>query len=110
MAKLPFVSALASLNQLYLLIARAIVTGIGQTGDGDMWGNGAAIARVLAAQGAKIFGCDLSLEAAEYTRRRIVAVGGEVTVVAADVTKDESVKGAVSACIAQYGRIDILVK
>ncbi|OAA77211.1 short-chain dehydrogenase/reductase [Akanthomyces lecanii RCEF 1005] len=87
----------------------AFLTGIGQTGDGDMWGNGAAIARVLAAQGAKIFGCDLSLEAAEYTRRRIVAVGGEVTVVAADVTKDESVKGAVSACIAKYGRIDILV-
>ncbi|KAF4865655.1 3-oxoacyl-[acyl-carrier-protein] reductase FabG [Colletotrichum siamense] len=85
------------------------LTGIGQSGDQEMWGNGAATARLLARQGAKIFGCDLYLEPAQHTQKRIVAEGGDVTVVAADVTNDESVKSAVDACLAKYGRIDILI-
>lgn len=86
------------------------MTGVGQTGDRSMWGNGAATARILSHNGAKIFGCDLYLEAAEYTKERITAEGGEITVTSADVTNDASVKAAVDACIAKYGRIDILVK
>lgn len=89
---------------------RSQVTGIGQTGDQEMWGNGAATARLLSRNGAKIFGCDLYLEAAQHTQKRIAAEGGDVTVVAADVTSDKSVKEAVDACVAKYGRIDILVK
>ncbi|RSL62283.1 hypothetical protein CEP53_004802 [Fusarium sp. AF-6] len=85
------------------------LTGIGQTGDQQMWGNGAATARVLAKQGAKIFGCDLYLEPAQHTQKRIVAEGGDVTVIAADVTSDDSVKAAVEECIKTYGRIDILI-
>ncbi|CAH0019839.1 unnamed protein product [Clonostachys rhizophaga] len=85
------------------------LTGIGQTGDQHVWGNGAATARILAKQGAKVFGCDLYLEAADHTRKRIAAEGGDITVVSADVTNDESVKKAVDACIEKYGRIDILV-
>ncbi|KAI8311565.1 3-oxoacyl-[acyl-carrier-protein] reductase FabG [Colletotrichum sp. SAR11_59] len=77
--------------------------------DQEMWGNGAATARLLAKQGAKIFGCDLYLEPAQHTQKRIVAEGGDVTVVAVDVTNDESVKSAVDACLAKYGRIDILI-
>ena len=75
-----------------------------------MWGNGAATARILSHNGAKIFGCDLSLEAAKHTENRIKAEGGDITVTAADVTKDSSVKATVDACIAKYGRIDILIK
>lgn len=75
-----------------------------------MWGNGAATARVLAKQGAKIFGCDLHLAAAQHTEKRLVAEGAEVTVMAADVTNDESVRAMVDACVAKYGRIDILIK
>lgn len=75
-----------------------------------MWGNGAATARVLARQGAKIFGCDLHLNAAQHTAERIRAEGAEVTVAAADVTDETSVKALVNACLAKYGRIDILVK
>ncbi|KAF4468430.1 short-chain dehydrogenase reductase [Fusarium albosuccineum] len=85
------------------------LTGIGQTGDQTMWGNGAATARILSRQGAKIFGCDLYLEAAQHTQKRIAAEGGDITVVAADVTNTESVKATVDACIAKYGRIDILI-
>ncbi|OAA68542.1 short-chain dehydrogenase/reductase [Niveomyces insectorum RCEF 264] len=85
------------------------LTGIGQTGDQSMWGNGAATARILAHNGAKIFGCDLYLEAAQHTEKRIQAEGGEITVTSANVTKDESVKAAVDACVAKYGRIDVLI-
>ncbi|KAF2109637.1 putative short-chain dehydrogenases/reductase [Lophiotrema nucula] len=86
-----------------------LLTGIGQTGDQSMWGNGAATARVLAQNGAKIFGCDLYLEAAEHTAKRLRDEGAEVTVVATDVTNDESVKSLVDKCVEKYGRIDILV-
>ena len=75
-----------------------------------MWGNGAATARVFTQQGAKIFGCDLNLESAQYTQKKIQAEGGEVDVVTADVTKTEQCKALVDACIKKHGRIDILVK
>ncbi|KIA75402.1 short chain type dehydrogenase [Aspergillus ustus] len=63
-------------------------TGIGQSGDPvlTIWGNGAAIARFMAYQGAKVFGCDT------------------------DVTRDADVKRAVDECIAKYGRVDVLAK
>lgn len=98
------------INQLANTQRHKTVTGVGQTGDPSMWGNGAATARILSHNGAKIFGCDLYLEAAQHTERRIQAEGGEITVTSADVTKNESVKAAVDACIAKYGRIDILIK
>ncbi|KAI8669819.1 hypothetical protein LRP88_01724 [Fusarium phalaenopsidis] len=87
------------------------LTGIGQTGDRDdpMWGNGAATARLLASQGAKVFGCDLNLDAAIRTQKRIEEEGGEITVTKADVTVGEDVKKAVEQCISKYGRIDVLV-
>lgn len=86
------------------------MTGIGQTGNRDLWGNGAAIARLFASQGAKVFGCDVSLNAAEYTAKRIASEGGDITVMPADVTSNDSVKAAVAACMAKYGKIDILIK
>jgi NAD(P)-dependent dehydrogenase (short-subunit alcohol dehydrogenase family) len=86
-----------------------LLTGIGQQGDPEMWGNGAATARVLASNGAKIFGCDLNLAAAQRTQQRLEAEGGDCTVVAADVTQKPEVRTLVDACIARYGRIDILI-
>lgn len=88
-----------------------LLTGIGQTGDQTMWGNGAATALVLAQQGARIFGCDLHLSAAEHTATRIRAAvpGVSVTVTAANVTQDADVAALVAQCLATYGRIDILV-
>jgi NAD(P)-dependent dehydrogenase (short-subunit alcohol dehydrogenase family) len=85
----------------------ALVTGCGTKGEG--WGNGKAIAVLLARQGAQVYGCDLDLEAAEATRRLIEEEGGTAQVQAADVTKAEQVKALVQACLARFGRIDILV-
>lgn len=90
------------------------MTGIGQTGTAEnaLWGNGACTARFLAAQGAKVFGVDINLEAAERTRDRIAAEKrpGEIVVLQADVTTKSEVKRAVEECMAKFGRIDILIK
>ena len=61
-----------------------LITGIGQQGDQEMWGNGAATAHVFAQQRSKIFGCDLNLESAKNTQKKIHAEGGEMHVVTAD--------------------------
>ncbi|KAL4954146.1 hypothetical protein BDW69DRAFT_205415 [Aspergillus filifer] len=89
----------------------ALVMGIGQSRvpGSDIWGNGAAIARLLANNGAKVFGCDLNLEAAEYTASRITAQGGVCDVMTADVTSAADVKNVADAVLKKYGRIDILV-
>ncbi|ETN40673.1 uncharacterized protein HMPREF1541_04952 [Cyphellophora europaea CBS 101466] len=85
-----------------------LITGVGQQGDPNMWGNGAATASVFALQGCKIFGCDLNLPSAESTQRRIAAQGGDMTVIQADVTKIDQVKALVEATVQKYGRIDVL--
>ncbi|MBC7378779.1 MAG: SDR family oxidoreductase [Burkholderiaceae bacterium] len=85
----------------------ALVTGCGTLGEG--WGNGKAIAVLLARQGATVYGCDLHLEAAQATRELIRAEGGTAEVQTCDVTQAVPVQQLVQACIARYGRIDILV-
>ena len=85
----------------------ALVTGCGTHGEG--WGNGKAISVLLARQGAKVFGADLSLDAAQETQRIIKEEGGEAHVVAADVTQSVGVQAMVEACLAQFGRIDLLI-
>ena len=85
----------------------ALVTGCGTVGEG--WGNGKATAVLLARQGASVFGCDLNLEAAQATRDLILKEGGMAEVQASDVTKAAEVKALVDACLARFGRIDILV-
>ena len=90
-----------------------LLTGVGQFPhpDPNIWGNGAATAHVLARNGAKIFGCDLYLDAAKHTKKRIEdeIPGCVVEVVEADVTKAQSVRGLVAKCMERFGRIDILV-
>ena len=85
----------------------ALVTGCGTIGGG--WGNGKAIAVLLARQGARVFGCDIDLTAAQETRALIRDGGGEAEVLAANVTKADDVETLVKACMARFGRIDILV-
>jgi NAD(P)-dependent dehydrogenase (short-subunit alcohol dehydrogenase family) len=86
-----------------------LITGIGCVGVG--WGNGIAIATLFARQGAILFGCDLSLKAAEAARLMILQDNSQadVTVMAGDATSSASMNTFVDACMARHGRIDILV-
>lgn len=88
-----------------------LLTGIGQQGDPDMWGNGAATARIFIANGATVFGCDLNLLSAQSTKARLITEFEEgcCSVLSADVTKASDVQNVVDSCMKKYGRIDVLV-
>ena len=85
----------------------AIITGAGSVGPG--WGNGRATAVRFAQEGAKIFAVDRNLDSTAETIQRVQAIGGDITVHECDVTDSESVAAMVEACLARYGRVDILV-
>jgi NAD(P)-dependent dehydrogenase (short-subunit alcohol dehydrogenase family) len=85
----------------------ALVTGCGSIGPG--WGNGKAISVLFARRGASIFGVDLTLEAARVTKKLIDDEGGRAEVAAGDVTNLAAVRTLVDECLAQFGRIDLLV-
>lgn len=85
----------------------ALVTGCGTLEEG--WGNGKAISVILARQGAQVFGVDLHLEAAQVTQKIIEDEGGTAHVMRTDVTDTDDVKRMVDACLAKFGRIDILI-
>lgn len=84
-----------------------LVTGAGSSGEG--WGNGKAAAVLYAREGAKVFAVDLRLAAAQETRAIILEEGiGTCEVFAADVSSTADVERMVAACIAAFGRIDVL--
>lgn len=85
----------------------AFITGAGTIGPG--WGNGKATAVLLARQGAKIFGTDINIRAAEETRDLINGEGGACMAHACDMTDSDAVKAAVETCLTHHGRIDILI-
>ncbi len=85
----------------------ALVAGAGCVGPG--WGNGRAIAVRFAQEGAKVFAVDKSADAMKETLERAREAGGEITLHTCDVTDSAAVKGMIDACLAAYGRIDILV-
>ncbi|NKB69767.1 MAG: glucose 1-dehydrogenase [Candidatus Latescibacteria bacterium] len=84
----------------------AIVIGAGSIGPG--WGNGKATAVLFAREGARIFAVDINLDAALETQSIIQKEGGQCTAHRADVTDNAAVEALVEACLAAYGRIDIL--
>src|ERR1700742_979809 len=88
-----------------------LLTGIGQSGDPSLWGNGAATARLFCSNGAKVFGCDLRLDAAHATQKRLIDEFGVdcCEVIEADVTNAEDVNRLVQSCLQRHGRIDILI-
>jgi NAD(P)-dependent dehydrogenase (short-subunit alcohol dehydrogenase family) len=63
---------------------------------------------VFAREGAKVLCADRSVDAAQDTVRRIEAEGGTASLFEADVRNAEQIKAMVEACLARYGRIDIL--
>jgi NAD(P)-dependent dehydrogenase (short-subunit alcohol dehydrogenase family) len=84
----------------------ALVSGAGSGGPG--WGNGKATAVLFAREGAKVLAADLNLDAALETKRIIEAEGGICEAVAGNVSRVDDVAGMVNACVATFGRIDVL--
>jgi NAD(P)-dependent dehydrogenase (short-subunit alcohol dehydrogenase family) len=85
----------------------ALVTGAGSVGPG--WGNGKATAVLLARQGASVFALDVVPEAVGETASIIAAEGNTCVTHTCDMLVAEQVEAAVAACMARFGRIDILV-
>lgn len=91
-----------------------LLTGIGQIPqeyDKEIWGNGAATAKVLTQSGAKIFGCDINLTSAQLTKTRVEdsVKNARIDIIQIDVTKRSEVEDLVKKCIDKHGRIDVLV-
>ncbi len=85
----------------------AIVTGAGSVGPG--WGNGRAIAVRFAEEGAKVFAVDRDLEQLAETVARVRDSGGAIETHRCDVTDSDAVAAMVQACVAAWGRVDVLV-
>jgi NAD(P)-dependent dehydrogenase (short-subunit alcohol dehydrogenase family) len=85
----------------------ALVTGAGCIGPG--WGNGRATAVLFAHEGAKVFAADKNGESMKETVDRVAEFGGTIKTHECDVTKSGEVKGMIDACLAAFGRIDVLV-
>jgi NAD(P)-dependent dehydrogenase (short-subunit alcohol dehydrogenase family) len=80
----------------------AIVTGGGRN-------IGEAIAKLFAAEGARIAIIDMDKTRGERVAAEITAAGGEAAAFATDVSRGSDVEAAVKAIVARFGRIDILV-
>ena len=83
-----------------------MVVGAGSIGPG--WGNGKATAVAFAREGANVFCVDVNHAAAEETANLITSEGGLALPFRADVTQNDDVEAMVKACIADFGRIDVL--
>lgn len=85
----------------------ALIFGGGQT-PGETIGNGRATAIVLAREGAQVLVADRDAASADETASIIRAEGFTASSIAADVIDEDQVRGAIAACIARYGRLDVL--
>jgi NAD(P)-dependent dehydrogenase (short-subunit alcohol dehydrogenase family) len=85
----------------------ALVTGAGCVGSG--WGNGRATAVLFTREGAKVFAVDKSGAAMQETLDRVAEYGGTITAHECDVTDSAAVKAMIAGCLAEFGRIDVLV-
>ena len=86
----------------------ALVVGGGQT-PGETMGNGRAISRRFAAEGASVVVVDRVLDRAEETVGQIEADGGTALAVAGDITRSDDCAAMVAATVEAHGRIDVVV-
>lgn len=87
----------------------AFVTGAGSVGEG--WGNGKATAVLLARRGAMVCGLDLDAGALQATTDILQQEGlaQNWLAIPCDMLDSAAVERAVAACLARFGRIDVLV-
>ena len=81
----------------------ALITGASSHGIGSV------SAQVLAAHGAKVFLTARREDKLAEVASAIEAEGGEAGYMACDVSSEEQCKAAVEACVAKFGRLDIMV-
>ena len=84
----------------------AVVTGAAPRREGV--GNGMATAILFAREGAKVVLVNRSAERAEKLARQIRDEGGEASVFAGDVAKEDVCEAMAQFAVSQYGRLDIL--
>ncbi|MGA2306511.1 MAG: SDR family NAD(P)-dependent oxidoreductase, partial [Acidimicrobiales bacterium] len=80
----------------------AVVTGAAQ-------GIGRAIVETFAREGAAIVIGDVNLDAAEQAAAELVEGGARALAVRCDVTSESEVEAMVGRCVAELGRLDIIV-
>ena len=85
----------------------AIVTGCGSEGEG--WGNGRAIATLLARQGAKVIGTDLNYKAAKNTQDFILKENNKCEIHEVNMSNKKDVDSFFKNVAKQHEKINILV-
>lgn len=80
----------------------ALLTGAGA-------GIAKASAKLFAREGARVAIIELNAETGSAAADEIRAEGGEALFVETDVTRDDSVRNAVEATVARFGRLDVLM-
>ncbi len=75
---------------------------------GTSGGIGAATARRLASEGAKVVLADINLEGAEQTAQTVRDAGGEAMAHFLDLADEASITALIADAAGQYGRIDVL--
>lgn len=85
----------------------AIVTGCGSEGEG--WGNGRAIATLLARQGANVIGTDLNYKAAKNTQDFILKENNKCEIHEVNMSNKKDVDSFFKNVTKQHEKINILV-
>jgi NAD(P)-dependent dehydrogenase (short-subunit alcohol dehydrogenase family) len=85
----------------------AVVVGGGSTGDYP--GTGSAIARLFAAQGAKVVVMGRTPERTARTVTQVTDAGDEAVAVVGDTTRADDCQHAAETAVARFGRLDIVV-
>lgn len=80
----------------------SIVTGAGS-------GIGKEIAILFASEGSKVVATDIVQERLDELKAEIKQKGGEVTVIIANVAKEEDIENMIKVAVDTYGTLDILV-
>ncbi|WP_163851873.1 SDR family NAD(P)-dependent oxidoreductase [Pseudooceanicola aestuarii] len=85
----------------------AIVIGAGQS-PGETIGNGRATCLLFGREGARVMCVDRDLASAEETAEQVRAEGGTAIAYRADVLVEAQLADMAAACMAEWGRIDVL--
>ncbi|WP_235610783.1 SDR family NAD(P)-dependent oxidoreductase [Bordetella sp. H567] len=84
-----------------------IIVGGGQQPGGTI-GNGRATAERFAEEGATLLVVDINPEWAQDTLDAVRKLGGEASILQADITQEDQCQAIARTCMDRYGRIDVL--